>query len=239
MKQPWDVIRGTHVKQDKYRRKKANPPHLWECCGVTPAPGCGRRCREPGARCRGPCTRWSLFLGGRSVAGLWELWQLRRDQSRTWAGPSHPAVLQSQTEYNTTRKQHYQPVWRKQQQQKQHGNSQKLHKGNRNERGKPCAVVCGCCWASCVNAIRYWVDTRNWGLEFTMRISNVNPEAKGKEECFFSAASPFSTRRVPQQLAQKLDMLLIAWAHFTTQVFSGADYYFICLNLFVLLSLPL
>lgn len=84
-----------------------------------------------------------------------------------------------------------------------------------------------------------WVDTRNWGVEFMMRISNVNPEAKGKEECFFSAASPFSTRCVPQQLAQKLDMLLIAWAHFTTQVFSGADYYFICLNLFVLLSLPL
>lgn len=62
-----------------------------------------------------------------------------------------------------------------------------------------------------------WVDTRNWGVEFMMRISNVNPEAKGKEECFFSAASPFSTRRVPQQLAQKLDMLLIAWAHFTTR----------------------
>lgn len=241
MKQPWDIIRGTHVKQDKYRRKKANPPHLWECCGVTPAPGCGRRCREPGARCRGPCTRWSLFLGGRSVAGLWELWQLRRDQSRTWAGPSHPAVLQSQTEYNTTRKQHYQPVWRKQQQQKQHGNLQKLPYIKATEMSEAnlvqwrVAVVGLAAWMLLEN----WVDTRNWGLEFMMRISNVNPESKGKEECLFSAASPFSTRRVPQQLAQKLDMLLIAWAHFTTQVFSGADYYFICLNLFVLLSLPL
>lgn len=192
MKQPWDVIRGTHVKQDKYRRKKANPPHLWECCGVTPAPGCGRRCREPGARCRGPCTRWSLFLGGCSVAGLWELWQLRRDQSRTWAGPSHPAVLQSQTEYNTTRKQHYQPVWRKQQQQKQHGNSQKLHKANRNERGKPCAVACGCCWASCVNAIRKLGGYKKLGSR--IHDAHIKCESRGQRKggmLFFSRISLF------------------------------------------------
>lgn len=77
-------------------------PHLWECCAAALAPGCVHHCRERGARCRGPCTQWSLFLGGRSAAVLWVLWRSRRAQSRTWAAPSRPTVSQSRTGHKQT-----------------------------------------------------------------------------------------------------------------------------------------
>lgn len=130
-------------KEETFQWICNNSPHLWECCGVTLAPGCAHRCREPGAKCRGPCTQWSLFLGGHSAAGLWVLWQLRRDQSRTWAAPSRPTVSQSRTEHNHT-------GTMSSNLNEQDGNSRNLHKCNGNLQARPCAVVCGCCWVSFV-----------------------------------------------------------------------------------------
>lgn len=62
------------------------------------------------------------------------------------------------------------------------------------------------------------MDTRNWGIEYIMCIYNVSLEAEEKKE-YSSMESQFSTRCALQQLAQQPDMLLIAWAHFATQVF--------------------
>lgn len=75
-------------------------PHQLECCGVTPAPGYARHCRGRDAMSQGPCTRWILFPGGCSAAGLWELWCWRQDRSRTSAALYHPAASQSQTGCN-------------------------------------------------------------------------------------------------------------------------------------------
>lgn len=173
--------------------------HLWECCAVTLAPGCVRRCRERGARCRGPCTQWSLFLGGHSAAGLLELWRLRRDQSRTWAALSRPAVSQSRTRQYQTTTNNIQFGWARQEFTKN------LHKYDLCSEWLLLGGPIECYWkAACIHKLALALDVR-------CELRNRNRGKKRK-------SMPSMAAHVPRQSVQQLHMLLNTRVDVPTQV---------------------
>lgn len=204
VKQPWDTNNKNIYIFRRLRRSYQFHwcPHLWECCGVTLAQGCVRHCRERGARSRGPCTRWSLFPGGRSAADLWGLWRLRRDQSRTWAAPSRPAVSQSQTGHN-----HKTTI----------SSDLVVQDGDFRRQvllllGELCETANWILLENCLHTS--WENTVRCGYE--MQIVKQGPrEIKWKSS---SMAAQSSYKHVPQ-LSIQLDVFIKALTDFNSQVF--------------------